>query len=114
LEEVDCGAFSGRQPPDAPLLEEATLGAALRAGPAVEPALLLRVAGDGDSLLLCCMARCCSAKGTRWTAGGVLWLKKCTFSELRGALATERSVYRRFAALGATGNCPRTKLTSRI
>jgi hypothetical protein len=64
--------------------------------------------------LNCCIARCWSANGTRCTVAGVLRLKKCALSELRGMAATARFEYRRLAALGATGNCPRTKPASRI
>jgi hypothetical protein len=43
-----------------------------------------------------------------------LWLKNRTFSELRGILVTARLEYRRLAAVGATGNGPRTKPALRI
>jgi hypothetical protein len=78
------------------------------------PTALCAITAAAGCRLNCCMALCCSANGTRCTAAGVLRLKKCVFSELRGMLATALLEYRRLAAVGASGNWPRTKPASRI
>ena len=86
---------------------------ALRQAPLFAGPTLFRAAAAGCRLN-CCTVLCCSANGTRCTGAGAFRLKNRTFSELRGALTTVRFEYRKLAAVGATGNWPRTKPASRI
>jgi hypothetical protein len=74
------GSFSGRQPPaEAPrVCAEGEAGLlVLRQAPLVAPPAALCAMVDAVGCRLnCCMARCCSAKGTRCTGVAAPRLKK--------------------------------------
>jgi hypothetical protein len=112
-------------PVGSPNRRHALLPAEPEAGAFVAPREAVSVAGraelvDGAALevvarpLICPRLRCCCANGTRLTAAGWLWLKKCVllkFVVLRAV--TGRSERRRLEAVGAIGTCPLTKLADR-
>ncbi len=115
--QLDCGAAAVRDPElgeDSPNLRHPSLelpAAAVpfagRAAP-VEPFMAL------DRPLAWLRLRCCCANGTRLTAAGWLWLKKCVLLKLvRAGEFTARLENRRLAAVGATGTCPLTRLADR-